>query len=126
MTVDGFPEYYSLRSYVSGGNLCLNLQEIRFSAVARWTYGEVDPMAASLVALYEELIIIALRAVRDIQQDRSIADGLFESRHMDVHRAARQMIARRTPASQPIHLRRTVARVDHQSLRMVQRVIAVP
>ena len=55
----------------------------------------MDPVAASLVALDVELIIVALRTVGYIQQDRGIADGLFESRHMDVHRAARQMVARR-------------------------------
>ena len=52
-------------------------------------------MAASLVALDVELIIIALRAVRDIQQDRGIADSLFETRHADIHCTARQMVARR-------------------------------
>ena len=55
----------------------------------------MDPVAASLVTLDEELIVVALHTVSDIQQDRGIADGLFESRHMDVHRAARQMVARR-------------------------------
>ena len=84
-------------------------------------------MAASLVALYEELIIIALRAVRDIQQDRGIADGLLKSRHADIHCAARQMIARRTPASQPIHLRRTVtAGNDNRLVIWIQRIIRIP
>ena len=88
--------------------------ETRLPSVILRLHGEVDPMAASLVALYEELIIIALRAVRDIQQDRGIADGLFKSRHTDIHSAARQVVARRRSSDQPVHLCRTVARVDHQ------------
>ena len=62
---------------------------------ACWAHGEVDPVAASLVALDVEFIIVALCTVRDIQQDRGIADGLLKSRHADIHCAARQMIANR-------------------------------
>ena len=81
---------------------------------ACWAHGEVDPVAASLVTLDEELIVVALRTVSDIQQDRGIADVLFKSRHTDIHSAARQVVARRRSSDQPVHLCRTVARVDHQ------------
>ena len=55
----------------------------------------MDPVAASLVALDVEFVEVLFRAVRDIQQDRGIADGLFKSCHADIHCAARQVVARR-------------------------------
>ena len=55
----------------------------------------MDPIAACLVALDEEFIIIPLGAIRDIQQDGGIADGLLKARYMDIHGTARQVVARR-------------------------------
>ena len=52
-------------------------------------------MAARLIALDEEFIKIPLGAFRNIKQDGGIAYRLLKARHMDIHRAARQVVARR-------------------------------
>ena len=83
---------------------------------ACWAHGEVDPVAASLVALDEELIVVALRTVSDIQQDRGIADGLFKSRHTDIHSAARQVVRGRDTTHRLIHRRAPVAAIDDNRL----------
>ena len=51
-------------------------------------------MAACLIALNIELIEIALSAFSDIKEYRGIAYRLFETLHMDIHGAARQVVAR--------------------------------
>ena len=51
-------------------------------------------MAACLIALNEELIIITLGALRDIKEDGGIAYRLFKTLHMDIYGAARQVVAR--------------------------------
>ena len=51
-------------------------------------------MAASLIALNIELIEIALRSFRDIKEYRGIAYRLFETLHMEIYGAARQVVAR--------------------------------
>ena len=89
-------------------------------------------MAASLIALDKELIIIPLGAIGNIQQDRGVADGLLKARHMDINGAACQVVARRSTPYPLIHLWATIPAVDDQHLSMGtvpivrQRVIAVP
>ena len=72
--------------------LCQN--KTTLPAVIPGPHGEVDPMAACLIALNEELIIIPLGIVGYIQEDGGIADGLFKTRYADIHGAARQVVAR--------------------------------
>ena len=48
-------------------------------AVAAGAHGEVQPVAASLVALQQQLVEVLLRLVADVQQDGGIADELFQS-----------------------------------------------
>ena len=77
--------------------LSFNLRQDKLTlpSVTLGTHGEVDPMDARLITLDEEFIKIPLGAFRDIQQDRGITDGLLKALHMDIHRAARQVVARR-------------------------------
>ena len=64
----------------SGSSLgLLRLNKTYFVAIIFRANGEVNPVAPCAVALDKELIIILLRAIRDVQQDRSIADGLFKA-----------------------------------------------
>ena len=107
----------------------LRQNEASLPSVPLWTHREVDPIAACLNALNIELIIIPLRAVGDIQEDGGIADRLFEARHADIHCAARQVVARGCAPCPLIHLRRTIARINHQGrlwLPLIQRVVAIP
>ena len=73
----------------------LRLNKTNFSAIIFRADGEVDPVAPGAVALDEQFVEIALGTVRDIQQDRSIANRLFKTCHAYIHSAARQMVARR-------------------------------
>ena len=55
----------------------LYLDETRFPSVIFRTHGEVDPVAASLITLNIELIIVLLDAVGNIQEDSRIAYRLL-------------------------------------------------
>jgi hypothetical protein len=52
-------------------------------------------MDARLITLDEEFIIIPLGTFRDIKKDGGIAYRLLKALHMDIHRTARQVVARR-------------------------------
>ena len=84
----------------------LRLYKRCLSAIVLWTHREVNPVAALLISLDEQLIVILLRAVRDVQQDVRIAQCLLKALTSDIHRTPRQVIARGRPAHSLIHLRR--------------------
>lgn len=64
----------------SGSSLgLLRLNKTNYSAIIFRANGEVNPVAPGAVALDEKLVILLFRAIGDIQQDRSIADGLFKA-----------------------------------------------
>ena len=86
--------YYTKKSSISGASFALRQDKLTLPSVTVRTHGEVDPMTASVIAIDEEFIKIPLGAFRDIQQDRGITDGLLKALHMDIHRAARQVVAR--------------------------------
>ena len=88
----------------------LRLYKRCLSAIVLWTNREVNPVAALLIPLDEQLIIILLRAVRDVQQDVRIAQCLLKALASDIHRTPRQVVARGRPAHRLIHLRRPIAR----------------
>ena len=77
----------------------LRLDKPTLSSIPLRLHSEVNPVAACLIALYEQLIIFLLDTVGDVQEDRGIADGLLEARHTDIHGAARQVVARRSAPS---------------------------
>ena len=59
----------------------LRQDKLTLPSVTLGTHGEVDPMNASVIALDEEFIIIALGAFRNIKQDRGIAYRLLKALH---------------------------------------------
>ncbi len=77
--------------------LSFNLRQDKLTlpSVTLGTHGEVDPMDARLITLDEEFIIIPLGTFRDIKKDGGIAYRLLKALHMDIHRTARQVVARR-------------------------------
>ncbi len=66
-----------------------NLYHPHLPSVAAGAHGEVQPVAASLVALQQQLVEVLFRLVADVEQDGGIADELFQPCHTDVRRTAR-------------------------------------
>ena len=87
----------------------------------------MNPVAALLASLDEQLIVILLRAVRDVQQNVRIAEGLLDACASDIHSATRQMIRGRRSTCQLIHLRRAIPRGnDNRFITIaIQRTMAV-
>ena len=56
----------------------------------------MHPVIAMGRTLYQQLVIILLRLISIIHQDHRITHRLLNARDMDIHSAARQVIARRS------------------------------
>ena len=106
----------------------LRLDKLDFAAVVAGADGEVEPVVALGRALDEQLIKVPLRAIGDIQQNVRIAKRLFDAHATDVHRAARQMVARWRAPYRLVHLRRTITRIDNNRgiPPIVQRIMTIP
>ena len=83
----------------------INLSPIVFRADC-----EVNPVAPLLISFDKQLIVILLRAVRDVQQDVRIAQCLLKALASDIHCTSRQVVTRGRPAHGLIHLRRPIPR----------------
>ena len=98
---------------------------------------EVQPADVSML-LQQQFVIILPSTIRNIQQDRGVADHLLLTRTADIHRTACHMVRRRYPTRQLVHRRRAIARVNHDTfdilrgliilawLQTVERIIAIP
>ena len=75
------------------------------------------------VLLQQELIELLPCTIRNVQQDHRITDHLLLTRTADIHRTARHMIACRHTSSEFIHRRRAIARVNHDPLHILRRLI---
>ena len=75
------------------GDLCLRIQEPDLAAVVVGPDGEVEPIGPLRLALYEELVEVALHIVGDVDQDAGIADGLLGAQTTDIYRTASQVVA---------------------------------
>ena len=74
--------------------------------------GEVNPVATFSVALDEQFVEVFLSVIGGIEENGGIAYRLFHTYAADIHGAARQMVARISPAHGPVHIRRTIAARD--------------
>ena len=98
---------------------------------------EVQPADVPML-LQKQLIKLLPSTIRDIQQDRGIADHLFLTHTADIHRTPRHMVACRHTSSELVHCWRAIARVNHDTfdilrgvvilawLQTVERVVAIP
>ena len=59
----------------------LTYYKINLSPIVLRPYGEVNPVAPLLISFDKQLIVIALRAVRDVQQDTRF--HVFTFSHFD-------------------------------------------
>ena len=81
--------------------------------------GEVYPIASLTIALNQEFVIVLLAVISGIEQDGGIAYRLLHANATDIHGAARQMIARISPAHGPVHVWRTVTAGDDNRLHIL-------
>ena len=72
--------------------MTLSLDKSCFPAISRGSHGEVEPVGALGRPFDEQFVIVALRAVGNVEQDGCIADGLFDAQTTDIHGTARQVV----------------------------------
>ena len=70
--------------------------------------GEVNPEALSAL-LYQELVEVLLRLIRNVKEYTRIAYRLFLTQHVDIHRTTRQMVRPSHTTHGLIHRLRTIA-----------------
>ena len=82
----------------------------------RRTYGEVHPVAALAVALYQKFVEVFLTIISRIEQYSGIPDRLLNAHTSDIHGAARQVVARMGPTHAPIDFRRSIPACNNDRL----------
>ena len=65
--------------------------KVRAPAVSRGLHRKVNPVDTTLL-LYQQFVVVLTAQVADVQQDSRIAQRLFDTQAMDVHRTARQVL----------------------------------
>ncbi len=88
----------------------------RLSAIILWADGEVEPVAASVVTLYQEFVIVASGIVGDVEEDTCHTDGLLDAGTADVYGATCQVVGAFRASYEFVYLWRTVARINHETL----------
>ena len=92
------------------------INDLRFPSIPLRPYGKVHPVATRFIPFNEQLVIILLRLVGIFYQDIPVSLRLLVARDPYIHRASRQMIARRHPSNQPIQLRTPIPAINNDRL----------
>ena len=98
----------------------LRLNQPHSAAIAAGTYGEVEPVGALGASLQQQLVEVLVPLVTDVEQDGGVAYELLDASHADVDGAARQVVAGRSTAHGPVHLRTPVPAVDDDRLLLAR------
>ena len=96
--------------------LILTINKSRFPTIVLGTYGEVNPIAPTLIPLYQQFVIVLPGLIRIVHQDHRISHCLLYPIHPDIHCAPRQVIARRRASHLPVHLRTPIPTTDNNRL----------
>ena len=96
--------------------LILTINKSRFPAIVLGTYGEVNPISTASIPFYQQFVVVLSGLIRIVHQDHRISQRLLDPRHSDIHRAPRQMIARRRAPHPPVHLRTPIPTADNNRL----------
>ena len=70
----------------------LALDEGYLAAIIFRPYGEMNPIVALLIPLYQDFIEVAPGAVGDVKQGVGIAEGLLYALASDIHSTSREMV----------------------------------
>ena len=96
--------------------LILTINKSRFPTIVLGTYGEVNPIAPTLIPLYQQFVIVLSGLIRIVHQDHRISQRLLDTIHSYIYGAPRQMIARRRAPHPPIHIRTPIPTTDNNRL----------
>ena len=96
--------------------LILTINKSRFPTIVLGTYGEVNPISTASIPLYQQFVIVLSGLIRIVHQDHRISHCLLYPIHPDIHRAPRQVIARRRASHLPVHLRTPIPTTDNNRL----------